>query len=200
MNELILFGMLILNFGISWWNAWSAGRFWTEAKVVGGWVRVIVWAAVVMAAVGFTWVYLTLLTVGAVIGELLTYEQASVMFDLGYLILIPALLGSGTVIWIHSLIVAWKRRNLGDVAVAAWNTYAHARNVWTAASHSGDALENVMKFFFGGKRKSSKDSAAALLIILLVILALTGGIITTALIVRHADKNYAMDVTSTFEE
>lgn len=198
MNELLLFGLLLLNFGISWWNAWSAGRYWTEVKIVGGWSRVIVWAAIVMAAVGFTWVYLTLLTVGAVAGKLLTYEQASVMFDLGYLILIPALLGSGMVIWIHSLIVAWKRRRLGDVAIAAWNTYAQAHNVWTAASHSGDALENVTKFFFGGKGRS-KDSAAAMLIILLLILALSGGIITTILIVRHADKEYAMDVTAAFD-
>jgi hypothetical protein len=36
------------------------------------------------------------------------------------------------------------------------------------------------------------------LIILLVILALSGGIITTVLIVRHADKKYALDVTSAF--
>ncbi len=199
MNELILFGMLLLNFGISWWNAWSAGRIWTEAKVIGGWYRVVIWAAVIMAAVGFTWVYLTLLTIGAVMAELLTYDQAMVMFDLGYLILIPALLGSGTVIWIHSLIVAWKRRKLGDVAVAAWNTYAHARNVFSAASHTDDAFANVMGFFFGGKGRKSKDGAAALIIIVLLILALTGGIITTYMIVRHADAEYVLDVNEALE-
>lgn len=199
MNELVLLFFLVLNFGISWWNAWSAGRFWTEVKITGGFPRLLVWSAVVMSAVGFTWVYLTILTVGAVAFEKLTVEQAEVMFNLGYLILIPALLTSGTVIWVHSLIVAWRRRRFGDVAVAAYNTVAHLRNTWQAARHAPGAFESVVKFFFGGKRKSSKDSAAAMLIIFLIVLALSAGTLTTATIVRKADRDYALDVTSSFE-
>jgi hypothetical protein len=205
MNELVLLGLLTLNFLISVWNAWSVGRYWTESKVVGGWVRVVVLAAVVMSAVGFTWVYLTLLTILATVLEWLTVDQAMVMFDLGYLILIPALLGSGFVLWVHSLIVAWKRREFGDMAIAGWNTYAQARNVFTAAKHAPDALGNVIDFFAGSgkrsKRRSSSDGkgAAGLLIILLVVLAVTGGVLTTAMIVRHADHKYVMDLTTDWE-
>lgn len=205
MNALFLFGLLVVNFGISWWNAHQGGKYFTEVKLVKGWPRVLVWSALIMAAVGFTWVYLTLLAVGAVSFEFLTPEEGEVMFNLGYLILVPALLGSGTVIWVHSLINAWRKRQLGDVAVAAWNTYAHARNVWTAASHTDDALENVLDFFTGGSKsgsrrrsKSSGKGAGAMLIILLVVLAITGGIITTVLIAQRADREHALDVTEAF--
>lgn len=204
MNPLVLVFFLFLNFGISWLNAWGCGRYWTESKITKGWPRILVWSGVVMSAVGFTWVYLTLLTLGAVAFEFLTPDQGSVMFDLGFLILIPALLTSGTIIWINSLIMAWRKRSFGNIAIAGWNTYAHARNVWTVARHAPGALENVLDFFFGGSKKStrrrssSSKGEAGFLIVLLVILAIAGGTLTTAAIVRSADKKHALEVTSSF--
>ena len=106
-------------------------------------------------------------------------------------------------IWVHSIINAWKKRQFGDIAVAGWNTYAQARNIWSAAKHTPGAFQSVTDFFLGGsksnKRRSSKDSAAGFLIILLVILAIGGGALTTAAIVKNADKKYVLEVTSTFD-
>jgi hypothetical protein len=31
--------VLILNFGISWWNARVTGLDWVESKHLGGWIR-----------------------------------------------------------------------------------------------------------------------------------------------------------------
>jgi hypothetical protein len=57
----MLFLLLILNFAISWFNAWSVGRVWTESKMIGGFFRMTVWCGAIMSACGFTWVYIALL-------------------------------------------------------------------------------------------------------------------------------------------
>jgi len=148
-----------------------------------------------MSACGFTWVYLTLLTMGAVAGEFLTPEWGEVMFKLGYLIIIGPIIGSGFGIWAHSMAEVYRRRSFGSVAVASWNTFAQAHNTWQAASHAPNFLKDVLDAFSGkGRSKSSKDGAAAILVILLVILAVAGGAITTGLIARWADRRVALDV------
>ena len=195
MNELFLFVLILLNFGISFWNAYASGAYLTESKIVGGWTRFVVWCGLVMSACGFTWVYLTLLTMGAVAGHFLTPEDGVIMFKLGYLVIILPILGSGFGIWAHSLAEAYRRRSFGSIAIAGWNTFAQAHNTWQAASHAPSFLKDVIEAFSGKNRKSSKDGAAAILIVLLVILAVAGGAITTGLIARWADRRVALDVT-----
>src|SRR6266436_2256340 len=51
----MLFLLLILNFAISWFNAWSVGRVWIESKMIGGLFRMTVWCGAIMSAFGFTW-------------------------------------------------------------------------------------------------------------------------------------------------
>ena len=69
MGLAFLLVFLVLNFGISFWNAYSCGSYLTESKIIGGWFRFVVWCGLVMAACGFTWVILTILTMVAVRGH-----------------------------------------------------------------------------------------------------------------------------------
>lgn len=194
MNPIILLFWLVLNLAISFWNAYASGAYLTESKIIGGWIRFVVWCGLVMSACGFTWVYLTLLAMGAVAGQFLTTEWGEVMFKLGYLVIIIPVIGSGFGIWAHSLADAYRRRSFGSVAIAGWNTYAQFRNTWEAASHAPGFLKDVLEAF-SGKNKSSKDGAAGILVILLVVLAVAGGAITTGIIARWADRRVALDVT-----
>ena len=194
MNELVLLLLLALNFGISFWNAYASGAYLTESKVIGGWTRFITWCGLVMSACGFTWVYLSILTMIAVAAQWLTPEWGVVMFKLGYLIIILPILGSGFGIWAHSIAHAYRRRSFGSVAIAGWNTYAQFRNTWEAASHAPSFMRDVMDAFVSKDRRSSKDGAAAMLAVLLVILAVAGGAMTTGAIARWADRRVAIDV------
>lgn len=191
MNMLMLLVIMLVNFGISFWNAYACGAYLTESKMMGGWARVLIWSGLVMSACGFTWVYLVIIDMVAISAKWITPEQGQVLFDLGYLMILVPILGSGFSIWVHSVVRAYRTRSFGDVAVAGWNTFAQGHNMYSAAKHAPDALRNVMDFFSsGGKsrsRSSSKDNGGAI-IILLAILALASGIITTALIARWADK------------
>jgi len=190
-NYLGLLLMLALNFGISCWNAYASGAYFTESKIIGGWIRFVTWCGLIMSACGFTWVYLTILTMIAISSGKLTPEQGLAMFKLGYLVIILPLLGSGLGIWAHSIAVAYRRGNFGDIAVAGWNTYAQAHNTWDAASHAPGFMRDVADAF---KPKGKKDDGALVLMILLVMLALFGGVITTGLIARWADRRVALDV------
>lgn len=190
---LILFGMVILNVVISFINAWSVGRSWADSKAVGGWARVVTWSAAVMSACGFTWVYLVILALVARSGHWLPQRYVDGMLDLGYVVIILPVLGSGLAIWIDSLTTAWRQRSLGSGAIAAYNTFAMAHNVYEAATTLPDVVGRLTKTF---SSDDDEDSGAAALAILLVIVALLGGVLTTAAIVRMSARSVARGVTS----
>lgn len=194
MNYALLFLLMVVNTGISIWNAYAVGAYLTETKVIGGWPRLIVWCGLVMSACGFSWVYLVIATLIAVSGGWLTLQQGKILFDLGYIALIIPILGSGLGIWVHSVMVAVRRRKFGDVAVAAWNTFAQAHNTWEAASYAPSAFKEVVEFMKSDDADEAKGKAIAL-VIGLCILVLFLGALTTALIARWADRRVAIDVT-----
>lgn len=192
---LLLFGVMALNFGISWLNAWSVGKTWAETQAAGGWAHVVNWSAAIMSAAGFTWVYLALL---AMIAGALGLEERYVegMLNLGYLIIILPVLGSGLTLTVHSWARAYRERSLANIGVAGWNTFAQTYNTVNAIRHIPRALEGVGGIFSGGGRsrsrsRSSGKGAGALVLVLLVILALVGGALTTTVIVRSTMKRHA---------
>lgn len=187
-----------LNFGISWWNARVTGLVWVETKQIGGWQRFMTWMGGVMSASGFSYCFLILLLFGSYYAQFSFLEpnQPPVLterlvldgFSLGYVLLIPGILFSGMMIWIDSLVEAWKRRDLPSMGVAAWNTYAQVHNTYEAFSGMGNALEGAGDLFKGGGRNNSKDKGGALMVLLvvaLVVLAIVGGTLLTITIVRH---------------
>jgi hypothetical protein len=190
MEYLILFVFLIVNSVISFLNAYGAGAMYSEAKAIGGWTRVVNVSALIMAACGWSWVILTIETMIVVTTGYLTPEESMAMFNLGWLFLIVPAVGSGFALWGHSFVRAFKTRNWGDAAVAGWNTFAQAHNVYTMAKHAPGAIESVMNVF--GKSKYGRKLLA---IVLLVVIALGGGVLITVGIARWADKQHAIALT-----
>lgn len=187
--------MLVINFGISWLNAWSVGRSWADSKVIGGWPRVLVWSAAIMSACGFTWCYLIVLALGAGAFGWLEPQYVKGALELGYVVIILPVLGSGLAIWIDSLTTAWRRRDLASGLTAAWNTYAQAHNTYQAASMLPRIFENLGDLFEGGDSDSdSAKSRAILAVVFLVVLALACGVLTTVAIVRSTAHAYATGV------
>jgi hypothetical protein len=198
MSVLFFVALWGLNFGISWFNAWSVGRSWADSKVAGGWTRVVVWSAAVMSASGFTWCYLFVLAMGAQASGYLEQEYVVLMLKLGYVVIILPILGSGMAIWIDSLTTAWRRRSFADISIAGWNTYAQVHNTYSAARALPGMLGDIADAFKPRKRSSDDAKGAALvLVVLLVVLAVCGGVLTTTLIIRSTARKYAGRV---FEE
>ena len=171
-----------INFAISWHNARVVGLDWVESKQIGGWMRFVVWMAWLMSAVGFTQCYVEILAWLAHSGGYIDAKAMDATLSLGFVVLIPGFIIAGTVLWIDSLVVAWRQRDLPSIATAAWNTFAEIHNVHSAVSGVGGAFKSIGSFSFD---EDEAKGAVIIVVVLIVVTAIAGGFITTELIRRH---------------
>lgn len=184
---LVIFLLVLLNLGISFWNARVTGLVWAETKAIGGFTRFMTWMGAIMAAVGFSWCYLIVLALGAQSLGYLDAKGMKLALELGYIILAPLVLFSGFFIWIDSVVQAWRQRDMASIGTAAWNTFAQAHNTYSAIEGFGSAFSDVFSAFTSDADEDTVKAIPLLLIVALVAFAFAGGIITTTAIV----KNYA---------
>jgi hypothetical protein len=194
----LVFLLLIFNFAVSWFNAWSVGRSWNETKAVGGISRFMAWCGAIMSASGFTWCYLVILTlINSVLPHkyALPQKYADAVMALGYLAIILPVIGSGIAITIQSWAYFWRERTFKNGAVAGYNTFADIYNIYEAIDAIPDALSIVGKAFGGSSSSDDDDDSGSgklvLIVIVLVILCLIGGILTTTVIIRCTARNEA---------
>jgi hypothetical protein len=200
--ELIVFFLLVANFAISWFNAWTVGKVWVETKAVGGFTRFMAWMGAVMSACGFVWVYTIVL---ALLWHTLNpslpkkYVLSDVYLNgaigLGYLIIILPVLGSGLAITINSWAYFWRRRTFGSGALAGYNSFAQLYNTYQAIQGIPEAVGLVGKAFKGD---GDSDGKKWVLMLALVLIALVGGILTTTAIIRVSARSSARSVAEKF--
>ncbi len=182
-----LFMVLLLNVGISFWNARSAGKVWAEAKGLGGWIQIVVWCSAIQSALGFTYVYVAILVILANTFHILSGGAVECMTELAYLFLVIPLLGTGLIMTIHSWITAAREKSLLSMGVAGWNTFAQAYNTYHAIQEIGPAFAVVHEHlgnFFSRDNDSDRDSDEDSIVLLLAAAAVLGGIITTMTIMQ----------------
>jgi hypothetical protein len=202
----LIFLIFILNAAISVFNAWGCGNTWDSTKAKGGVAHFMNWMGAIMSASGFTWCYLVVLGfVGAitpmslfvddpeVTGMLLDETALQAFFDLGYLVIIFPILGSGLAITIQTWRGLARRRaagqaGVGDYAITGWNTFAQVHNTYSAMRELPGVFDRLGGFFGGGSSSSSSSdndsNPAAAIVIVLVILAVCGGVLTTYSIIQ----------------
>jgi hypothetical protein len=189
--DFIIYLLLIINFAISAYNAWVVGKSWADVKAIGStWQKVVVASAFIMSGCGFTWCYLTLFGIIAIAFGILDLESIQAVLNLGYVVIILPVLGSGIAIWIDSVTTAYRRRDLGSIGTAAWNTFAQAHNTYSALTNLGPILKSLGSFFKGGSSKGKGQ----ILVVVLVIIALLLGFITTYIIAMKSASDYSQKV------
>ena len=176
--------LLAVNLWISWHNARVTGLDWIESRYMGGWVRFMCWMGWLQSALGFTWCYTMILALFAHSAGLIDAATQRAALDLGYIVVFPGLFISGTFIWIESLVIAWRQRELPSIALASWNTFAEIHNAYSAVSGMGGAVKSIGSLFSDADEDEAKI-AVVLVIIVIVVAALAGGFLTTELIRRH---------------
>ena len=188
--------ILALNFTISWHNATSVGRVWSESKAVGGSFRSYTVAGFVMAVCGFTMVYgvILVLAIPTVlplfmrISPAALYDATALANDMLYVLIAAFIIPSGFAIWYRNVVSLWERRTLGEGLRLGWNTYAQVRNTISVARHAPSALSRIGKALLGGKKKG--NAIVVIIAIMAVILAALGGYFTADAIVRRTDAAY----------
>ena len=175
--------LLVINLGISFWNARVTGKNWLESKAAGGWIRIVTWSGAIMSAVGFTYCYAIIITLlGTSLGIIPT-AVAKLIMNLTFIGLAIPLLGAGYIITIESWIRAVREKSLLNTSAAVWNTFASAYNTYTTVKTFGNALDSIKNSIDdkGADVDLDSDFGKALI---LVILVLFGGVVTTAVIMK----------------
>ena len=181
----MIFLILLLNLGISFFNARSVGKVWAESKAVGGWIRLLAWCGAIQAAVGFTFVYAYVVGFIAVTSGYLSASTMNIFSSLMYVMLIVPAIGTGIIITIQSWINFVREKSLMNLGVAGWNTFAEAYNMYNAVQSFGGALDTVQNGL-GGLFDSDGDSdSSTARVILLAAIALLAGVLTTSVIIRR---------------
>jgi hypothetical protein len=191
-----------LNILISWFNAWGCGKTWAETRAAGGMPHFLNWCGAIMSASGFTWCYTILAcllgggithTVDGQVVPYLSEAQVQAVAGMGYLMVIVPIIGSGLAITVHSWGVFYRRRSFGSGAVAGWNTFAQASNMYHAAQDIPKVWDMLGDFFGGKSKDSSSDSNGSKLVILIALCALLAGILTTYTILTSTARATARD-------
>lgn len=155
-----------------------------------------------MSASGFTWCYLLVVgLVGSVLPmsliesakegappvEGMIFDPATLQafFDLGYVVIIFPILGSGLAITVQAWRSLARRRmektaGVMDYVVVGWDTFAQVHNTISAMRALPGTFDRLGGFFGSGSKSSgdSKDKGV-LLVVVAVALAALGGILTT---------------------
>lgn len=200
MATLLLAFLFLLNFAISWWNAYVCGKTWAETKSAGGWRRFVTWIAAMMSAIGFTWCYMLVLAFGAYYFQFINEAGLDLTLKIGFLVLMPAAVFASWMITIDSWAQAYRNGGVLNYGVAAYNTYASVHNTMSLISNFGDAFGSIFSALgSGGGSKSSSssssssdDNGSAMLVIvgaIIVAVAVSLGVITTVCIIRKVSAS-----------
>ena len=170
-----------LNLGISIWNAYATGKVWVEAKHAGGKARFMAWMGYLMASVGFSWNILVLVAALLRAFGQISSDQANLLLQIGYVLLVPGFLFSGYAIMFQSWANAYRNHSVTNMGIAAYNTYANIHNTFNAIDNLPKAFGSVSRAFTGGSGKSKANG----LILFVAVLCVLSGFIIAALIVHR---------------
>ena len=177
----LLLVILAVNGGIATWNAWLVGRVWPLAD--GFFTKLLLVCGFVQSGFGYSSVIIVGLAFGGHTLGYLDQKMVETMFQLWYVPTILAVIGTGSVIWLHSVVEFVRNPSAGGFVVGAWNSYAMYHNVSSAIRElpgaidgAGDALASLGK---------GKDGAKALVVIVLVAISIGLGFLMTYIVFAY---------------
>jgi hypothetical protein len=155
-------------------------------------MRALAVCGYIMAVAGFTMVYsiIIMAIISATKGfGYLGEAQAALLMqfigDLSYILIALAIIPTGIIITINSMISFWKRKSLRGGLMAGWNTFATVSNVVNATRSMPSAFGRIISSV-----RNNRDSGVIVLAIVVVALCVLGGYFTASAIVKRADRKY----------
>lgn len=188
--------VLLLNYALSWYSAKTVSRCWLDARAVGRWAVLLCWLGAILAALGFTWCYVTLLLAAAHSFGLVIASRVVVVFEVGGVVLTSLAVGTALLLLGCIRMRTLRDRFIRGAGDSLWNTYY------------GSTLARVLKVNTGEDRANADANDSGTTIVLFALLAATAilGVVQTYLMIRagvlDAARQIAHDyrqVTSGFE-
>jgi hypothetical protein len=169
MVDILTVLILIIDFGFSIWNAYASGLNVEMLRREGGssWLRAVAYSGLGLAYCGAT--YVMVIVVGYV-AYAFGYVSADVVdgvLGLDFLLFGLLIIGFGLMVTVQSIIVAARKRSLGNVAVAVWNAFAE---VWDIASYA-EGFRDAISMVRGGSRDQNDETSLILIVLVALLLA-----------------------------
>ena len=164
----ILALILVFDFVVSLWNAYASGVTWGLLRHQPGqrFSKACAIAGLGLAFAGMAYATTIVLAwVALLIGFLAPWDFVYlVSFD--FLVFGAMIIGFGLLITVQSVTIAWRQRNFGAIAVAAWNTFAE---VWDIATYL-QGFQTAASVLKGGRQDRGNVLAVLLVAVSIALL------------------------------
>jgi len=167
MVDILTVLILVVDFGFSIWNAYASGLNVETLRREGGssWLRAVAYSGLGLAYSGAS--YVMLIVVGYV-AFALGYVSSDVVdgvLGLDFLVFGILIIGFGLMVTIQSIIMAFRRRSFGSIALAVWNTFAEIWDIASYAEGFGEAVSLVK-----GTGGDERDETSLIVIVIAALL------------------------------
>jgi hypothetical protein len=177
--------ILVLNYILAWTSARIVARSWLDAKAAGRGTMLLCWAGATLAALGFTWCYLTLALVGAHSFGLIVASWVHVVADVGGMVLASLGCGAALLLLISFRLRVVRERVFHDAGDEQWKRYY------------GAALSGIQRVT-GRDNETSDANDSGTMIVLFALLATTAilGVVQTYLMIRAGIAETARQIAA----
>lgn len=181
----MIYFLILLNILVAWWNCYSVAQFWNAPTT--GFESALKWSAVIQSIAGFSIPFVMILTW---IVTMISPDMAAIVWEnvmrLWYIAVIVPVLGSGFIIWAHSVREAIRERSVMNIGIATYNTVAQASNTFSFLSNIGNIVGELFEDAEG------MAFGIILLIALIVVVGLFASAFFTLWLIRHHASRVAL--------
>jgi hypothetical protein len=159
--------ILVIDFGFSIWNAYASGLNVETLRREGGssWLQAVAYSGLGLAYSGASYVMIIVVGYVAFAFGYISSEVVGDVLGLDFLLFGLLIIGFGLMVTIQSIIMTFKRRNFGSIAVAVWNTFAEIWDIASYAEGFGEAVSLVK-----GTGGDERDETSLILVVIVALL------------------------------
>ena len=174
LSYVLVIVFLVVDFAISIWNAYSAGFSLTVLKNSPGenaprLAKYASYAALGLAFSGMSYVMTVVFGVLAYYLGYIGLGSLNVIFAFNFLFFGAMIIGFGLVVTAQSIVVAYRRRSFGSIAVSIWNVFAEVLDITVYA----EGFRSAYKTLSGGNSRNNGNLAVIVLMAVAVALFIT---------------------------
>ena len=136
------FILYILLISLGLWYAGTAGRMWHEAVSAGGWIKIVMYAALAMSAVILTWCYMILIFKLLQAADIISPAVTEAATGLIQLMTVPLVALTSLLLYLD-LFSVWKRRGLASGAIDEKMGSRHLDNALAYGNKSLTVMERM---------------------------------------------------------
>ena len=167
MVDILTVLILVIDFGFSIWNAYASGLNVEMLRRGGGssWLKAVAYSGLGLAYAGASYVMIIVVGYAAYAFGYVTADVVEGVLGLDFLVFGLLIIGFGLMITIQSIIMAVRRRSLGSIVIAVWNTFAEIWDIASYAEGFGDAVSMVK-----GAGGNERDETSVIIIVIVALL------------------------------